>query len=105
MIVWAYLLLAGVFEMIGVTMMNQWHLKRQISAFAGIAICFLASFLFLSLAMKTLPMSTAYAVWTGIGAAGGTITGMLFYGEPKNLPRLFFIVLVLVSAIGLKLVS
>lgn len=55
--------------------------------------------------MKDLPMGTAYAVWTGIGAAGGAITGMLFYGEPKHFSRIFFITLVLGAAVGLKMVS
>ena len=47
-------------------------------------------------------MGTAYAVWTGIGAAGGAIAGMLFYGEPKHFSRIFFITLVLGAAVGLK---
>jgi paired small multidrug resistance pump len=55
--------------------------------------------------MKTLPMGTAYAVWTGIGASGGAILGMIFYGESRNALRILFIAMVLGSAVGLKLVS
>jgi len=55
--------------------------------------------------MKTLSMGTAYAVWTGIGASGGAILGMILYGEPKTALRILFIAMVLGAAIGLKLVS
>jgi paired small multidrug resistance pump len=50
-------------------------------------------------------MGTAYAVWTGIGASGGAIFGMLFYGEPRNILTIIFIAMVLGTAVGLKLVS
>lgn len=52
-----------------------------------------------------MPMGTAYAIWTGIGAAGGTILGMVFYGEPKNVLRIVCIAMILAAAIGLKLVE
>jgi paired small multidrug resistance pump len=102
---WVYLILAGIFEMTGVTMINSWHQKRNWASFLLLAGGFGASFLFLSLAMKELPMGTAYAVWTGIGAAGGAILGMILYGEPKDAKRIFFIAMVLSAAIGLKLIS
>lgn len=50
-------------------------------------------------------MGTAYAVWTGIGTVGGALVGILFYGEPKDGKRIFFIALILGSAVGLKLIS
>lgn len=52
-----------------------------------------------------MPMGTAYAIWTGIGAAGGTILGMVFYDEPKNVLRIVCIAIILSAAIGLKLVG
>ncbi|CAM5210121.1 Paired small multidrug resistance pump OS=Ureibacillus acetophenoni OX=614649 GN=SAMN05877842_11589 PE=3 SV=1 [Ureibacillus acetophenoni] len=55
--------------------------------------------------MNTIPMGTAYAIRTGIGVVGGTIVGMLFYGESKDWKRILFIALILISAIGLKIVS
>ena len=64
-----------------------------------------ASFIFLAYSMETLPMGTAYAIWTGIGASGGAILGMLFYGESKDWRRFVFIAMVLGAAVGLKLVS
>ncbi|MHB0880692.1 DMT family transporter [Paenibacillus sp. SEL1] len=102
---WVFLILAGVFEMMGVLMINKLHKDRHfLSAFYLLA-GFGLSFLFLSLAMETLPMGTAYAVWTGIGASGGAILGMIFYSEPRNTARILFIAMVLGSAVGLKLVS
>lgn len=102
---WISLLLAGICEMFGVTMINSFHKNRNWQSFSLLVLGFSASFLFLSFAMKTLPMGTAYAVWTGIGAAGGALLGMTLYGESKDWKRLFFIALVLSAAIGLKLVS
>jgi paired small multidrug resistance pump len=102
---WAYLIMAGIFEMFGVLMINKMNKERNITAFLLLFAGFGLSFLFLSLAMKTLPMGTAYAVWTGIGASGGAILGMIFYGEPKNMLRILFIAMVLGAAVGLKLVS
>jgi len=102
---WVFLILAGVFEMVGVLMINKLHKDRNLISLVLLVTGFGLSFLFLSLAMKTLPMGTAYAVWTGIGASGGAILGMVFYGEPRNALRILFIAMVLGSAVGLKLVS
>ncbi len=65
---------------------------------------FSGSFLFLYLGMRQLPMGVSYAVWTGIGTAGGAILGMLL-GESKDPRRIFFIFLIIVSVIGLKLIG
>jgi len=63
------------------------------------------SFYFLTKAMQGVPMSTAYAVWTGMGAAGITILGIILFSEPATLWRLFFLTTLIGSIIGLKLVS
>jgi paired small multidrug resistance pump len=102
---WIFLLLAGLFEMSGVVMINRYHQYRNWQSLLLLASGFGGSFLFLALAMKTLPMGTAYAIWTGIGASGGAILGILLYREPKDWKRLVFISIVLLSAIGLKLVE
>ncbi|QDY82600.1 multidrug efflux SMR transporter [Paenibacillus polymyxa] len=102
---WVFLILAGVFEMIGVLMINKLHKDRNFLSMIYLLGGFGLSFFFLNLAMKALPMGTAYAVWTGIGASGGAILGMILYGEPRNIARILFITMVLGSAIGLKLVS
>jgi len=102
---WVYLVLAGLFEMLGVGMINKWHRDRNGLSLVLLIAGFGASFLFLTLAMQTLPMGTAYAIWTGIGASGGAIVGMLLFGESKNALRVLFIAMILGSAVGLKLVS
>jgi paired small multidrug resistance pump len=102
---WLYLVVAGLFEMFGVVMISRLHSHRNLLSFLLLALGFGGSFLFLALAMKTLPMGTAYAIWTGIGASGGAILGILLYGESKDWKRILFIAIVLSSAVGLKLVS
>ncbi|EGO63114.1 DMT family transporter [Acetonema longum] len=102
---WLFLIMAGCFEMMGVAMINKLHQDRSWKAFVLLFISFSLSFLFLALAMKTLPMGTAYAVWTGIGAAGGATLGMFVYGEPRSLSRIISIAVVLGSAVGLKLIG
>jgi len=102
---WFFLIIAGIFEMTGVFMISKLHQDRTFRALLFLILGFGLSFLFLSLAMKTLPMGTAYAVWTGIGASGGALLGMIVFGESKDWKRILFIVLILSSAVGLKLMS
>ena len=102
---WIYLVIAGLFEIGFTTSMKlskDFTVGRWIIAFV---ICIYLSFHFLSLATKTLPMGTAYAVWTGIGAVGTAIIGMVFFNEPAFFARVFFILLLIGSIIGLKFVS
>lgn len=91
--------------MFGVVMINKLHKDRDWQSFILLVIGFGASFILLANAMETLPMGTAYAIWTGIGASGGALLGMVLYGESKDWRRLVFIAMVLSAAIGLKLVS
>ncbi|CEG28821.1 DMT family transporter [Bacillus sp. B-jedd] len=102
---WISLVIAGLCEMFGVTMINRLNQRRNWQSASLLVIGFTASFLFLAHAMKSLPMGTAYAIWTGIGASGGAVLGMLLYGESKDWKRILFITLILGSAIGLKLIS
>ena len=102
---WLLLILAGVFEMIGVAMINKLHHDRNRKAIVLLIISFGLSFFFLSLTMKTLSMGTTYAVWTGIGASGGALLGMIVYDEPKSLLRIISISVVLGAAVGLKLIE
>jgi len=69
---------------------------------AGFLIAILLSFFFLNKAIQTLPMGTAYAVWTGIGAVGTVIVGIAYFNEPANFWRLFFIATLIASILGLK---
>lgn len=69
------------------------------------AAAMIASFLFLSLAMKTIPVGTAYAVWTGIGAVGVALFGMILFDEPRDLARILCLLLIISGIIGLKVFS
>ncbi|PFG12326.1 DMT family transporter [Bacillus sp. es.036] len=102
---WGSLLLAGLFEMLGVVMINKLHKDKNWQSLVMLILSFGASFLFLAFAMNSIAMGTAYAIWTGIGASGGAIVGMYLYGESKDWKRLLFIGMVLGAAIGLKLIS
>lgn len=103
---WLLLILAGGLEAFGVAMLNQIHLSKKIWVpLTFFILAFVSSLVLLSIAMQTIPMGTAYALWTGVGVVGGTIIGMIFYGESKNFKRIFYIGIVLIAAIGLKLVA
>jgi paired small multidrug resistance pump len=102
---WVYLILAGCLEVVGVMGLNKVIKYKNLQSYLILFIGFIFSFSFLSLAMKTLPMGLSYAVWTGIGTVGGTIVGMLFYGESRDWKRIFFIGMILAAVIGLKLTT
>ncbi len=102
---WVSLFIAGIFEMFGVALINKLNRDRNWQSFLLLILGFGGSFLFLAYAMKTLPMGTAYAIWTGIGASGGAILGILLYGESRDWKRIFFIAMILGAAIGLKLID
>jgi quaternary ammonium compound-resistance protein SugE len=105
---WLILILAGFCEVGFTTCLG----KAKDSSGSVAAAWMLGFFLTLSLSMyllykatQTLPMGTAYAVWTGIGAAGTVIVGILFFREPASFWRLFFIATLIGSIIGLKAVA
>ncbi|WP_414046115.1 DMT family transporter [Macrococcus equi] len=102
---WLVLVIAGLCEMLGVVVINMYVTKKQKRYILLLIVTFAFSLLFLSIALIEIPMSTAYAIWTGIGAIGGAIVGIVFYGESKNAWRLFFMGLILISTIGLKMLN
>lgn len=71
----------------------------------GLIISLTVSMLLLIKVTKTLPVGTSYAIWTGIGAAGTVLIGILFFKEPASFGRLFFIFTLICSIVGLKIVS
>ena len=102
---WFYLLLAGLMEVgwaIGLKYTDGFT-RFWPSLLTAIAIA--ASMVFLALALRTLPMGTAYAVWTGIGTIGTVALGILLFNEPSDVLRLASIGLFLAGILGLKLVS
>ena len=102
---WLALILAGLFEMGGVILMSKVKSTHSSKSYMLLTTSFSLSFFFLSIAMKTIPMGTAYAVWTGIGTAGGALAGIMLYNEPRNPARILAILMVLGSVIGLKLIA
>ena len=102
---WIALVVAGLCEMMGVFMISKYNDKKNAQNLVLLILAFTLSFAGLAYAMLTLPMGTAYAIWTGIGAAGGALLGMLFFNESKDWRRLVCIALVLGSAICLKLLT
>lgn len=102
---WFFLLMAGIFEMFGVSSIHKLHKERNRQSLLLLCLCFGLSFLFLAIAMKTLDMGTAYAIWTGIGTAGGVLLGMVVHGESRNVPRIIALVVVVGAAVGLKMIA
>jgi quaternary ammonium compound-resistance protein SugE len=105
---WILLIIAGLFEVGFATCLgkakyatgNIWMMWM-----GGFIICLTISMLLLYKATLTLPIGTAYAVWTGVGAVGTVLVGILFFKEPADFWRLFFITTLISSIIGLKFVS
>jgi quaternary ammonium compound-resistance protein SugE len=105
---WIILIIAGFFEVGFTTCLG----KARVATGNAAALWIVGFFLSLSISMfllykasQTIPMGTAYAVWTGIGAAGTVLIGVLVFKEPADFWRLFFIVILIGSIAGLKFVS
>lgn len=102
---WAILLVAGLFEVgwaVGLKYSD--GLTRLVpSLVTGVAL--VLSMLLLAIAMRTLPLGTAYTVWTGIGAIGTVVLGIVLFSEPATAMRLVCIALILTGIVGLKLTS
>lgn len=102
---WVWLVFAGVLEVVWAVALKASDGFTRWLPNLVMAIGLAASFWFLSRAFREIPMGTAYAVWTGIGAAGVAILGMVFYGEPVSLARIGFLSLILIGILGLKLAA
>ncbi len=102
---WLILIIAGLLETAWAIGLSYTHGFTRLwpSVFTVIALA--ASMYLLALAIRTLPIGTAYAVWVGIGAAGTALLGIVLLKEPITPGRLFFLLLLLVSIIGLKLTA
>ena len=105
---WLLLIIAGLFEVGFASCLGK--AKEAWGAasawwMTGFFICLAISMTLLYKASQTLPIGTAYAVWTGIGAVGTVLVGIIFFKEPADFWRLFFITTLIASIIGLKVVS
>jgi quaternary ammonium compound-resistance protein SugE len=105
---WLILIIAGLFEVGFTTCLGKAKSTTGTTSIlwiVGFFITLTLSMLGLYKASQTLPLGTAYAVWTGIGAVGTVLVGIIFFNEPSDFWRLFFIVTLIASIVGLKFVS
>jgi len=103
MISWIYLVLAGLFEIvfaIALKLSENFTKTRWIVVFM---ISSVFSFYFLSKSLARIPIGTAYLIWSGIGGVGAVMVGIMFFNEPTTPLRLFFMALIIIAMIGLKL--
>lgn len=105
---WLFLIIAGLFEIGFAFCMGKIRETTGGVMYAWVGVfllCMCLSMWFLQKALSTIPLGTAYAVWTGIGAVGTLLVGIFFLKEPVSFWRLFFITTLIGSVIGLKAVS
>ena len=102
---WAFLIAAGVCEVVWAIGLKKSEGFTKLWTSAWTILVMLLSFYLLSFAMKSLPLGTAYAVWTGIGAVGAVLFGMFFLGEPRDVPRVACICLIVAGIVGLKVLA
>lgn len=102
---WILLLIAGVMEVGWATCLKLSDGFSKVGYSVLTIIGMLISFGFLAQAMKTLPLGTAYGIWTGIGALGAVIVGLVFFKEPVTAWRMFFAAMLLIGIVGLKFTS
>lgn len=105
---WLILIIAGLFEVAFAACLSKVKTATDSAVYfwwTGFVVCLSVSMYLLYKATQTLPMGTAYAVWTGIGAVGTVLVGIIFFKEPASFWRLFFISTLILSVVGLKFVS
>ena len=99
---WTYLLLAGACEIFATTVFRYAEGFTKLGPSVASVVIGLLSFYLLNRSLAGLPLGTAYAVWTGIGAAGTALIGVAFYGEPTSFMRLVCLAMLILGIIGLK---
>lgn len=102
---WTYLTIAGVFEVVWAIGLKYTEGFTRLLPSIGTVGAMALSFLFLAIALKTIPVGTAYAVWTGIGAVGTAALGIFLFGESRDLLRILCILIIVGGIVGLKLSS
>lgn len=102
---WTLLTLAGILEVVWAIGLKQSQGFTRLVPSAWTLAAMIASFWFLSIAVRTLPLGTAYPVWVGIGAVGSVAVGAWLFGEPLNAARVICVALIVVGVIGLKLAT
>jgi quaternary ammonium compound-resistance protein SugE len=102
---WVYLIIAGLLEIVWAIGLKYTFGFTKFWPTVATVLVMVASFVLLSIALKTIPVGTGYVVWTGIGAVGTVLVGMFFLDEPRELGRIVCLLLIIVGIVGLKLLS
>lgn len=102
---WILLIIAGLTEIVWAIGLKEAHGFTELVPSIVTIIFLIVSFFLFAKAMKTIPIGTAYAIFTGIGAAGTAIVGIIWFGEEVGFGKLFFLFVLLFGIIGLKLVD
>ncbi|QED49435.1 DMT family transporter [Cytobacillus dafuensis] len=102
---WIFLLIAGIAEVGSVISLKQADGFKKLLPTISCVIFGSLSFYFLSLSLISLPVGTAYAIWTGIGSVGSVLAGMIFFKEPRSLIRIFLIMCIVTGVIGIKMTA
>ncbi len=102
---WLLLIVAGLLEVVWSVGLKYTHGFTRLVPSLVVGLAIATSMWLLAVAARTLPIGTAYAVWVGIGALGAAVLGMVLFDEPVSPARLFFLGLLLVAIIGLKVTS
>jgi len=102
---WLILILAGLFEIGFTTSLKLSHNFTELWPSLAFLVCAGLSFGLLTRAIKTIPLGTAYAVWTSIGAIGTVLIGILAFGEPASLGRIALLLVMIAAVVGLKLID
>ncbi|KPQ06095.1 MAG: quaternary ammonium compound-resistance protein SugE [Rhodobacteraceae bacterium HLUCCA12] len=100
---WTFLLLAGLLEIFWASSMKQSQGFTLLIPSVVTVVLMFASFVLLALAMKTLPLGTSYAIWTGIGAVGAFVTGIVFFGEAVTATRVIALALIVAGIVLMRL--
>lgn len=99
---WGFLVVAGILEVFFAYCLKASESFTRIAPTVSFVLGVVVSLYCLSRALQTIPLGTAYAVWTGIGAVGTVILGIAIYGDPVSLGRIFFMATLILSIVGLK---
>jgi len=102
---WLFLFGAGIFEIGFTTCMKLSNGFSEVKFTLGFLICAVFSFLLLNKSLTHIPLGTAYAVWTGVGAFGTAVIGMIYFKDPASVARIVLLLILIGSILGLKFVS
>ena len=102
---WIYLLIAGILEITWAVAMKMSNGFTLLVPSIITVVGYIASAVFLAIALKQLPLGTAYAMWTGMGIAGTTLLGIVIFHERLSIPQIICVIMIVVGIIGLKLLA